>query len=128
MENEEKIVNLGDKVVGEVELPKFDAEKYIGTKVNIASVKEMTGVYGYFIRVETDPVETYKGADGEPKDIRGSMNFGLVELEDGKIGWGKDAKLGMFLKHMKVNHYRDLVGKQVILQVERKGDKTYLIF
>lgn len=121
MEND-NLVNLGDKVKGEIELPKLDVKKYVGTEVEINSVLEYEGKYGYYIIVRTDPVETITREGKDDIVLQGSRLFGLQEDEQGKIGWGKDTKLGLFLKKMNVQHYKDLVTEKVVLQTQTNKD------
>lgn len=107
-DKKETQVTLG--LVGEIELPSFDAKPFIGKKVKIAQVTEHQGNFGYYIKVESEVVAVF--GDNE---IRASKIFGLHEDKTGKIGWGKETKLGLYLERMKVKHYNELVGKQVIL-------------
>ena len=108
-------VELGN--TGEIELPSFDAKPYIGKKTTIAKVEEHRGNFGYYCRVETEPVTTF----GE-KAVCASKIFGLQEDAKGNIGWGADTKLGLFLAKYKVAHYRQLVGKEVILITRMSKD------
>jgi len=117
-------VSLGDKVVGEVELPKFDVDKFLGQDVIIELVEEHEGVYGYYIKVISSEVTKF----GE-ESIRASRVFGLNTLEDGTIGWGSESKLAGFLKKHDVKNYMDLVGIAVkINKTPLKDDKEFLTF
>jgi hypothetical protein len=116
----QKTLNLQ---TGLIDIPKFDAKKYIGMKVKIASVIEGEGNFGYYIRITTEKVEKF----GD-KEICASKLFGLQTDEEGNIGWGKDTKLGSYLKKMKVSHYKDLVGKEVIIQTKTKDGLEFLDF
>jgi len=126
MENELKEVSLGQ--TQEIELPKLEVEKYIGKKIKIANVKELDGKYGYCIKAETEVLETLPREEGEV-EIRAGRIFGLQKDKDGKVGWGKDTKLGQFLQKMGASHYRDLVGKEVTVQSKTgKDGKDFLEF
>lgn len=124
-----KRVELGDQVVGEIELPKIDITPYIGKKVMIENVTENEGAFGYFVKVETLPLETV-GTGDKAIEIKASRIFGLQTDEQGRIGWGKDTNLGVFLAKMGVKHYRELKGKEVIVQsvTNKKDKKDYLTF
>ncbi len=122
---QESLVQLDN--TGEIELPKLDVTKYIGTKAKIASVTEHKGNYGFYIRVATDVIDTV--GDGDNKiELKPSRIFGLQSDSTGRIGWGADTKLGAFLKKMQVAHYRDLVGKEVIVQTQTNNDTDFLTF
>jgi len=125
---EEMKVNLSDRIVGAVEVPKFDAKPYISKTVKIASVDELKGVFGYFIQVVSEPVETITKTDGSKLPITAKASFGLLDLTDNKIGWAEDGKLSQFLKRLGVEHYKDLVDKEVVILPEYKDDKTFLTF
>ena len=105
-----------------LELPKFDPTPLVGKKVVIESVTEHKGTYGYYVKVSTVPVQ--KLGD---RDVRASRIFGLVEV-DAQVGWGTESKLADFLKSKHVDHYSKLKGKEVVLQVDIKGDDKYLSF
>ena len=67
-ENQENLVDLGSKVVGQIELPSIDISPYVGKMVKVADVKEYEGNYGYYIRITTETVATLdqKDKDGNP--------------------------------------------------------------
>lgn len=96
--------------VGEIDLPSFDAKPFIGKTVKIESVGTHQGNFGYYVKVETETVTKFGDTE-----IKASKIFGLQEDANGKIGWGKETKLGVYLDRMKVKHYTELVGKKVIL-------------
>lgn len=117
---------------GEIDLPKFDATKYIGKTGTIVSVTEHKGIHGYYVKMTTDVLE-------EGGDIRASKVLGLqtiAEVNDGKpvldgegkpklkIGWGPETKMGLFLKKHGVEHYNHLIGKQVIIQTRTSKEGT----
>ena len=104
---------------GLIELPTFDVKPYIGKEVKVAEVTEHQGQFGYYVKVETEAVTKF----GD-KDIRASKIFGLQQDVEGRVGWGKDTKLGVFLAKNKVAHYKDLVGKTVILQSRTNKEGT----
>ena len=116
----------------QIVLPSIDISPYVGKKVKVASVKEFEGNFGYYIRVETETVATLeqKDKEGNAIIITGSRIFGLQTDAEGKVGWGEKTKLGNYIKKMKVNHYKDLVGKEVQLtSVTNENDgKDYLSF
>ena len=114
-EKKDTQVQLGE--VGMIDLPSFDCKPYIGKAVKIASVTEHQGNFGYYVKVETEVVASF----GD-KEIRASKILGLQEDEDGKIGWGVDTKMGVYLARQKVGHYKELVGKSVILITKLNKD------
>ena len=117
MEADLRKVHLG--ATREIELPKLDVKEYIGNRALIESVEECEGKHGYYVRVQTAPVATI----GEKKiELRASKIFGLQQDAEGNHGWGRDTKLGVFLKKMNVPHYNDLVGKEVIVQTQASKD------
>ncbi len=134
MANENQRVELGNKVVGERELPSIDVSKYVGRDAKIEKVEEYQGALGYYVKIETEVVDTLKDMKDqktkEPIQLRGSRIFGLQTLDDGTICWGNKTKLAVFLKKMNVKHYKELVGKSVKIQtVTNKDDnKDYLSF
>lgn len=134
MENQDKqdsLVELGDRVKGEIELPKLDVKPYIGKPVKIEKVTEHKGEYGYYIVVTSSVVDSLPGKDKDsPIIIRATRMFGLQENDKGEIGWGAETQLGVYLKKMGVLHYKDLVGKEVICQTttSKKDGKDYLTF
>ena len=114
----------------EIDLPTLDLKQYIGTKTQIDFVEEFKGEFGYFIRISTLPIGNFTNREGEVIDLRASRNLGLQEDESGSIGWGKETNMGYFLEKMKVDHYNDLIGKDVIIQLQSnpKTKKEYLSF
>ena len=126
-ENQDSTVELKD--TGEIELPQIDVSKYIGKKAKIEQVTEHTGQYGFYIKIQTVVLDTIEGGK-EPIALRASRVFGLQKDAEGKIGWGKDTNLGVFLKKKNVKHYKDLVGLEVVVQtqISKKNQKDYLSF
>ena len=127
MENNLKKVDLGE--TGQIELPKIDITKYIGQKRLIETVDEFEGQFGYFVKVETEVLETIEGGE-KPIEIKASRIFGLQKDSEGKIGWGKDTNLGVYLEKMGVAHYKELKGMEVVVQTitNKKEKKDYLSF
>ncbi len=108
----------------EIELPKLDVTKYIGKRAHIETVEECDGEHGYYIKVRT----TVLDKAGE-KELRASRIYGLQQDANGQWGWGKETKLGLFLKKMGVSHYNDLVGKEVVVQTQtNKEGQEFLTF
>ena len=136
MKNDEQtnLVELGNKVVGEIELPSIDISPYVGKKVKVEQVTEHEGNFGYYIKVVSEVVATLNDVKdpvtGQPVQLRASRIFGLQTDADGNIGWGAKTKLGVFLKKMKVSHYKELVGKEVVATSVTNSDdgKDYLSF
>lgn len=118
-------VTLGDKVVGAVELPKFDVDEFLGDEVKIEAVEEHKGNYGYYIKVISTEVTKYN-----KKAINATRMFSLTTLEDGTIGWGTESKLAVFLAKYGVEHYNDLVGITVKINktVANDDGKEFLTF
>ena len=113
---------------GEIVLPSIDVSKYIGRRVKIEKVSEHSGNFGYYVKIASKVLDTIEGGK-EPIELRASRIFGLQEDGEGNIGWGKDTKLGIFLKKMKVSHYNDLVGKEVVVQTNTNKDgREFLAF
>jgi len=115
------------KETGEIELPEFDASKYIGKVAKIESVTEHEGNFGYYIKVATENIDTEAAFP-----VIASRIFGLQttkEKDKDVIGWGKNTKLGIFLKKMGVGHYKELVGKETKVQTHTsKEGKDFLTF
>lgn len=132
-------VNLGSKVVGEIELPTIDVTQYVGRKVPVERVEEYEGDFGYFVKMTSAVIdapkdkatgEAIKSKDGKAIELRATRIFGLQENAKGELGWGKQTKLGVFLAKHKVKHYKEMAGKEVIVQtITKKEDgKDYLTF
>ena len=71
------LVELGDKVKGQIELPSLDISPYIGQKVKIEKVEEHEGNFGYYIRIITEPVATIKRDGNDDIVLRATRMFGL---------------------------------------------------
>jgi len=126
------LVELGEKVVGQIILPTIDISPYVGKKVKIAAVEEYEGNFGYYIKIVSDPIATLeeKNKDGKPIVLKASRMFGLQTDAQNNIGWGEKTQLGVFLKKKGVKHYRELVGRevQVTSVTNSKDEKDYLSF
>ena len=123
MENELKPINLG-----EIEFPKIDVSHYIGKNAKIELVQECESKYGYCVKIQTEIIDKIDFG-GKTIELRGNRVFGLYKNKEGKIGWGKDTKLGAFLSKMSVKHYKELKNKEVIIQaMTGKEGKEFLSF
>ncbi len=111
----------------EIELPKLDLTKYVGKREIIQTVSTLKGKFGYFVRLETTPVDVLQRKE-DVLEVKASRIFGLYEDKDGKIGWGKETELGMYLQAKKCKHYEELKGKEVIIQIKEKDGKEFLTF
>lgn len=120
---EDKKVKL---VIGKIDLPKIDVEKYIGKKVEIESVDIYEGTFGMYVKVLTEVLETM-GSGKNAQDIRASKILGLQQDKDGKWGFGDGTKLDLFLQKYDCEELKDLIGKTVILQVQTSKDNTDFI-
>lgn len=131
-ENQSNLVELGDKVVGQIDLPTLDISPYVGKMVKVASVTEHEGNFGYYIKIETEVIATLdeKDKDGNPIVLKASRIFGLQSNKEGQIGWGEKTKLGVFLRKKKLKHYRDLVGVEVVTTsiTNENNERDYLSF
>lgn len=124
---EDKKVKLHLK--GAIEVPSIDLQQYIGKKERIAAVEQYEGTYGYYLKVTSTVIDVLaKGK--EPKEIRASRIFSLfTDKETGETGWGTKSKLAEYLKIKKVTSPEQLLGKEVVIQVEAgKEGKEFLSF
>lgn len=115
METKEQKLKAVDMDLGEIELPSLDLNPYVGKKVKVAKAQTFESKYGYVLKVETDAVDML----GD-KPLCGSRIFGIHTDEEGNSGWGANTKLGVFMKKMRATTVKDLVGKEVVLQI-REG-------
>ena len=128
--------DLSGKVVGQIKLPTLDVSQYIGRKVKIESYEEYENVFkgqkSFSVKFTTTPVailEDIQGDDGKPLELRASRFVGLQTDVDGNIGWGPETKMGLLLQKHGAKHYRDLVGKEVIVQIRQNKDgQEFLTF
>lgn len=128
-QNEKKDTKVDIAVAGKIELPKVDVSKYIGEKTKIVSAETHQGAYGYYVKVEGEVLETIGDGDNAVQ-LKASAVLGLQEDAKGQIGWGEDTKMDKFLKSMGVEHFKDLVGKEVIMQTRqaKNSDTEFLTF
>jgi hypothetical protein len=73
------------------------------------------------VRVATEKITEIQTVDGA-KPVMASEMFNLRKDVDGSLGWSKSpkAKLHKFLKKMKVDAPKELMGKSVVLRVRVK--------
>lgn len=116
--------------LGEIELPEYDLTKYIGKKVKVTGVDVISTKYGAALQIQTEDLETIKKSDGTVVRINASKMVGLQKDESGKWGWGPNTKCGKFLKSMKVEHPKALLGKLVVVQFTAPNEdgKKFLTF
>lgn len=126
---ENKSTKVDIDVKGEIELPTVDVKQYIGKKTKIESVETHEGNYGYYVKIEGEILEV-AGTNDKPIEVKASAILGLQTDSDGVIGWGKDTKMSKFLKSMGVTHFKDLVGKEVIMQsnISKSSGTEFLTF
>ena len=122
---QETLVDLGE--TGVIELPKIDVSKYIGNKSTIERVTERKGMHGYYVKVESAVIETI-GEGEKAIELRASRILGLQQDEKGNIGWGEDTKTAQYLKKMGVAHYKELAGKEVVIQTHMNNGTEFLTF
>ncbi len=124
---QEKIID--PQTIGEIELPRFKLKPFIGKEVKISDTKVLKGNYGYYLKIETEPVDMIEVGQNK-KFLRASKVFGLFQDEAGKIGWGKETKLGKYLIKEDAKHFTELIGKTVTVQIEtsKDGEKEFLTF
>lgn len=97
----------------------FEPEEFVGVRTRIDRVEVRNGDFGPYLYVATEPLPEI--------GVRATRLFNLKE-KDGKIVWSKRGHLQAYLNRLGVSHPKDLVGKEVIVQVEVKGDRKYLTF
>jgi len=124
---EPKEVDIQDKIIGEIELPKFDPTKYIGMKSKIASVKTFEGKFGYYIDIESLPLDTFE-KDGETKEIKATKRLSIHTNDKNEIGWGKGTVTGDFMKKYECDKLKDLIDKEIVIQTITKSGKDFLTF
>lgn len=131
MENKENKADtkVDIEVAGKIELPKIDVSKYIGEKTKIVSAETHQGAYGYYVKVEGEVLDTIGDGDNAV-ELRASAIIGLQTDAEGKIGWGADTKMDKFLKVMGVEHFKDLVGKEAVIQTRqsKNSETEFLTF
>lgn len=120
------------EIKGEIEFPGIDVWKYVGKIVPIETVTQKEGEWKgkktYYVLVKTVPLDVLEGKE-DKIEIRASRIFNLVEDKDGKLGWGKDTKLGVFLKKYNLKNLKELKGTDVIVTLKpSKNGKEFLGF
>lgn len=119
-------VKANVNVVGLIDLPKIDVKKYIGMKAKIDRAEVYEGTYGYYVKVETAPLDVIDTKE-KAIEIRGSAILGLQNDIDGRIGWGEGTKTDKALKYYNVKHFSELVGKTVlVIGKQGKDNQTFL--
>lgn len=101
-------VDIANKVVGQVEMPKLDVDSYLGQESVIATAETHEGKFGYYVKIISDSLGTFN-----EKPVTASRVFGLVTLPNGQIGWGSESKLAGFLAKFGVGHYNELAGNLI---------------
>ena len=122
---EDKQVELDIK--GIIDLPKVDVKPYAGKEVQIVKVRTFEGKYGYYVKMESEVLETLKGAKDDII-IKATRLFGLHEDDKGNIGWGEDTELGKFLAKHKVKTLGECVGLKVTTNIIEKNRTEFLSF
>ncbi len=126
-EKDTTLVDLGERVKGKIELPRIDLKQYIGKSSKIELVTEHKGNYGFYVKVQSEIIDTWKGV--KDIELRASVILGLHEDKEGNLGWDDSTKMGIFLKKMNVKHYRELIGKEVVVQTRtNKEGLDFLTF
>lgn len=121
------------ETIGEIDLPKIDITPYIGKKAKIEQVEAFEGQYNgkttYNVKISTE-VLAVLGTGDKKVQLRASKILGMQKDSAGKLGWGKDTKLGAFMEKMKAKNLLDLAGKTVIIQTQTNIAKKrdYLTF
>lgn len=106
----------------QIELPKTDYKQFVGKTALIQKVETHKGNYGYFLKIITENLNT------KDNPVYAIKIFGLQQDQEGNIGWGKDTKLGKFLKNVGVENIEELVGIKVMIQLQPNTEKDYLTF
>jgi hypothetical protein len=119
------MTNLED--LKKVELEQFDPTPFIGSKAlideaELKSKEQPDGKVSHYVMFKAlvDPT----GFNGEP--LYATRIVGVQVGTDGTLGWGEKTKMAEFLKFHKVEHPKELIGKQVVVQTQK--DSTYLTF
>lgn len=124
----ENQVELGDRVKGQIELPKLDVTEYIGRRAKIESVTEHEGQHGYYVKLVSEVIDSV-GEGDKAFELRASKVLGLQTDGDGNIGWGEGTKMGIFLKKNNLSHYKDAVGVEIVVQsTTNKEGVSFLTF
>ena len=89
-EQENKPIDLGNRLKGEIVLPPIDILPFVGKKAAIIVCDTYEGKFGVFVKAETDFVD-------EKKRIRASKIWNLNEDAEGNLGWSAESKLGLLV-------------------------------
>ena len=118
-------VEIKEGEFGQIELPRLDVSQYVGRKSKIESVQKSEGMYGPLVKIFTETIDTLNNG----QELKASKLFGLQTDTEGKVGWGPDTKLGMFLKKKGVSDLTQLKGIEVTVQtITGKDGNDYLTF
>lgn len=108
-----------------IELEQYDASQHAGKRVKLERVEtKMTDRFkdkegrtkkSFYLRVESEPLDTFTKNDGKEVVVRASRIFGLQQDAQGVVGWAENSKLSAFLRSLKVEHPEALVGKEVVV-------------
>lgn len=117
-ENKDQKVEMDIK---EVKMPKLDLEQYVGRKAKIESVDIYQGEFGLYVKMETSTIDVLKNQD--KSEIKARRIFGLVTDDNNSVGWTKDGKLGLFLDKKKISEPKEMIGREVVIQIQtsKKG-------
>ena len=140
MTEENNVPNVPDVKVSGLNLEEFAGKRAKIEKVSVIDAETSYDESGNFVeglkrkvkvlKAETEALTTFE-KDGETKTVRASELFNMVQDKETKE-WGlstsDNSKYRKFIKNMKCNELKDLIGKEVTVKsVERKGS-TYLGF
>ncbi len=112
------------------ELMGINVQDFIGKKVKIEAYDIKDTQFGKTLILKTEVVDTLNKQSAKPLEIRGSRMFGFQKDKQGNPCIGEGSKLHVFLQKHKVGHFKELIGKEVILQVQtsKKDGNDYLTF
>jgi hypothetical protein len=126
--NEKKEVKKVDIKLQKVEVPKVDYVKYVGKKAKIGAVDTCVGEFGYYLQISTTPIDVVPFGK-EQKEIRATRIFSLLTDKEGKVGWGETGKLVDLMNLKNVKEPMQLLGKEVVIQMElSKQGRSFLSF
>jgi hypothetical protein len=123
MENKNKDKQTNLPKMETVASVQIDTSKYVGLKSKISKLTFETGNYSPFLKVTSDVL----GQEND-KDVVASMIFSLKETKDG-LAIPEKGNLKKFMNSKKVEDYRELIGKDIIIlsEADDKGI-DWLIF
>lgn len=128
---ENKMENMNEmniKVVPQTELAGIDVTQYIGKKAKIKEFEIKEGAYGKYITFYTEAIDFMDKEKQKP--LKASRMFGFQKDKNGNTCIAEGGKLHLWMKDMKVVNYKDVVGKEVIIQTTppNKEGRKYLTF